>query len=192
MNNTSKPQSSQFQSLAPAMSQPQQPRRFPTTGANHPPEHPAMARRVTAVNEPVTTYRRSTSQTYQRRQLYQQQQLVIRQHATVIQTQTLASARVTATAPATQATSAPAPASVPQARYTGWARTLNRRVHLDNRRSTVPSALRVRLVGLSVEVTLYFDHDGALRGYSYRHDESILGPVNVWGGAASGHGLFTI
>jgi hypothetical protein len=188
MNNTSKPRTSQFQSLAPAMSQPQQPRRFPTTGANHPPEHPAMARRVTAVSEPVTTYRRSTSQTYQRRQLYQQQQLVIRQHATVIQTQTLASARVTAT----QATPAPAPASVPQARYTGWARTLNRRVHLDNRSSTVPSALRARLAGLHVDVTLYFDRDGNLRGYSYRHDKSILGPVNVWGGAASGYGLFTI
>ncbi|KAI8666920.1 hypothetical protein LRP88_01327 [Fusarium phalaenopsidis] len=190
MNNTSKPQSSQFQSLAPAMSQPQQPRRFPTTGANHPPEHPAMARRVTAVSETVTTYQWSASQAYQRRQLYQQQQLVIRQHATVIQIQTLASARVTATAPATQAT--PAPALVPQARNTGWARTFNRRVHLDNRRSTVASALRARLARLNVDATPHFDRDGILRGYSYPHDESILGPVNVWGGAASGHGLFTI
>ncbi|KAI8666163.1 hypothetical protein NCS57_00840300 [Fusarium keratoplasticum] len=170
MNNTSKPQSSQFQSLAPGVSQPQQPRQFPTTGPNHPPEHPAMARRVTAVGETVTPYRRSASQIHQRWQLYQQQQRVIRQHATVIQTQT---------ASATQAT--PAPASVPQAHNTGWARTFNRHAHLDNRGSTVPSALRARLAGLHIVVIFRFDRDGNLHGYSY-----------VWGGVVSGHGLFTI
>ncbi|RSL84735.1 hypothetical protein CEP51_003745 [Fusarium floridanum] len=186
MNNTNNPHQS---SLIPDVSR-RQPRQSqsPTTAADHPP-----AARLVTVNKTVTTYQKSASQIYQRRQLYQQQQLVIRQHATVIQTQMPIPARMTA--PSAQATPAPAPApaSVSQARNAARARAFfNRRVYLDNRGSTVPSALRARLAGLHVDAILHFDRYGNLRGYSYRHNESILGRVNEWGGVASGHGLFTI
>ncbi|RMJ14647.1 hypothetical protein CDV36_005687 [Fusarium kuroshium] len=183
MNNTNRPQSS----LVPAASrQPRQSQQSPATTAD---DHPPTL--LVTVNKTVTTYQKSASQIYQRRQLYQQQQLVIRQHATVIQTQMSIPARVTA--PATQATPAPASASVSQARNAPRARAFfNRRVYLDNRGSTVPSVLRARLAGLHVNAILHFDRYGNLRGYSYRHNESILGSVNEWGGVASGHGLFTI
>ncbi|EEU39331.1 uncharacterized protein NECHADRAFT_81417 [Fusarium vanettenii 77-13-4] len=122
--------------------------------------------RLVNTNQTVTANQRSVSQLRQRWQLLEQQ------YATDIQT--LASARVTAPAPATQAT--PALASMPQARNIGWARTFNRRV----------------LAGRHVTATFYFDRNGDPRGYLYQHDEFILGPVNEWGGVASGYGLFPI
>lgn len=178
MNNTNMPQSYQSSLVSGISQQPRQ-SQPPTATAHYSSARPAT------VNNTVTTYQRPASQAQQRRQLYQQQQVVIRQQTTtVVQTRTLAPAQVTA--PATRR-AAPTPALAPQARNNGWARAVNRRVHLD-RRSTIPAALRARLAWLNVNVTLHYDRDGIVRSYSYPHDESILGPVNVWGG----HGLFTI
>ncbi|KAI8717427.1 hypothetical protein NCS52_00818600 [Fusarium sp. LHS14.1] len=173
MGNTNSSQSSLVPAVPHQLGQSQP----SATTADHSPP------RLVNTNQTVTASQRSISQL---RQLRQRLRLLEQQYPADLQT--LASARVTAPAPApaTQAT----PASLSQARSTGWARTFNRRVYLGNRGSTLPSALRARLAGRQVTVTLYYGRDGTPRGYIYRHDESVLGPVNEWGGGASGYGLF--
>ena len=173
MNNTNNSQSSSVPAVPHQLGQSQP----SATTADHSPP------RLVDTNQTVTADQEFVSQL---RQLHQRWQL-LQQEWYAADLEELASARVTATAPATQAT----PASLPQARNPGWARTFNRHVCLDNRGATVPSALRARLAGRHVNATLHFGLDGTLDYYSYHHDESVLGPVNEWGGAASGHGLFT-